>query len=161
MSAFTRPVQLPPGDSIEGFRCGSELVDRWAKEYAPSARKHGTAVVYVSYCDGRPAGFYTLSTHSVLRADISGGWFARNAPQQIPAILLGMLGVDEDFQGTGLGAALLRDAILNAIKVANLAGARALLVDPVDNRVRGFYEHFGFRELAGTNRMALKLPCTS
>lgn len=158
MTLFSRPVQLPAGQGIEKFKCGSEVVDRWAAEHSSSARKRGTAVVYASYCGDKVAGFYTLSAHSVARVDVAGGWFARNAPEQVPAVLLGMMGVDEEFKGRGLGAALLRDAILNAMKVAELAGAKALIVDSVDDSSREFYRHFGFAELVGTGRMALKLP---
>lgn len=157
MREFSKPVQLPVGVGIEGFNCGTEVVDRWVADHSASARRRGAAVIYASYCGERVAGFYTLSAHSVARADVSGGWFARNAPEQVPAVSLGMMGVDREFQGRGLGAALLRDAILNALKVAELAGARALVVDPVGESARGFYAHFGFTELAGTRRMALKL----
>lgn len=157
MTGFTKPRQLPVGVGVKGFCCGAEAVDRWVVEHSASARRRGTAVIYVSYCGDRVAGFCTLSTHSVMRSDVSGGWFVRNSPDQVPAVLLGMMGVDEEFKGQGLGAALLRDAIFNAMKIADLAGAKALIVDPVDGSSRGFYEHFGFTELARTNRMALKL----
>ena len=157
MTAFSKPVQLPLGKGIEGFRCGSKIVDHWIANHSALARKRGTAVIYASYCGKKVAGFYTLSACSVVRADVSGGWFVRNVPEQVPAVLLGMMGVDKAFQGCGLGAALLRDAILNAMKVAELAGAKALIVDPVDESARTFYEHFGFVELSGTHRMALKL----
>ena len=157
MSEFSKPVQLSAGTGIEGFSCGDPIVDEWAKHHSASSRAHGTAVVYAVYCDDVVAGFYTLSTHSVARADVRGGWFSRNAPEQVPAVLLGMLGVDERFKGRGLGASLLRDAICNALKVASLAGARALIVDPTGEDAASFYAHFGFSQLPGTNRMALKL----
>lgn len=157
MSQFTKPVQLAPGVGLSGFHCGAPIVDSWVERHAATARKRGTAVVYVSYCDGVVAGFYTLSAHSVSRADIHGGWLVRNAPESVPAVLLGMLGVDERFKGQGLGASLLRDAIQNAMKVASLAGARALIVDPVDDATAAFYEHFGFSHLTGTSRMALRI----
>ena len=157
MSGFTCPVQLPVGVGIEGFTCGDAIVDDWAAHHSASARKRGSAVVYASYCGDVVAGFYTLSAHSVTRASVSGGWFARNAPEQVPAVLLGMLGVDERFKGHGLGASLLRDAIQNAMKVASLAGARALVVDPTGPDAAAFYEHFGFMRLPGTSRMALRL----
>lgn len=81
----------------------------------------------------------------------------RNSPSQVPTVLLGMMGVDEKFKGLGLGASLLKDAIENALKISALAGARALVVDPVDDEAAAFYEHFGFATLPDTNRMALKL----
>ena len=81
----------------------------------------------------------------------------RNSPSQVPTVLLGMMGVDERFKGQGLGASLLKDAIENALKISALAGARALVVDPVDDEAAAFYAQFGFATLPGTNRMALKL----
>ena len=79
-AGFSRSVQLAAGEGIEGFHCGVEIVDSWAARYAANARVRGAAVVYVSRCAGRVAGFYTLSTHSIVRSDIGGGWLARNAP---------------------------------------------------------------------------------
>lgn len=157
MSFISKPTQLPVGVGIEGFHCGNVLVDGWAEHRSSAARKRGSAVVYASFCGDEVAGFYTLSAHSVARKDVSGGWFVRNAPNQVPVVLLGMLGVDERYKGIGLGASLLRDAIENAQKVAALAGARALVVDPVDDCAGDFYRHFGFSELPGTDRMALRL----
>lgn len=157
IAKFTKPVQLAPGVGIRGFRCGDEVVDGWIAKHSETARKRGTAVIYATYCGSDVAGFYALSTHSVARGDVSGGWFSRDAPDQIPAVLLGMMGVDEKYKGLGLGAQLLRDAILNAMKIAELAGARALVVDPSSESAANFYRHFGFSEIAGTNRMAMRL----
>lgn len=157
MSSITKPTQLPVGVGIADFHCGNLLVDGWAEHRSATARKRGSAVVYASFCGEDVAGFYTLSTHSVARKDVAGGWFTRNAPDQVPVVLLGMLGVDERYKGIGLGASLLRDAVENAQKVAALAGARAILVDPVDEDAAGFYGHFGFTNLPGTDRMALRL----
>lgn len=86
-----------------------------------------------------------------------GGGLARNAPSQVPAVLLGMLGVDDDFKGMGLGAALLRDASINASKVAAIAGARALVVDPADDSAAESYARFGFSPIGDSGRMAIRL----
>lgn len=125
-----------------------EIVDTWAARHSATSRNRGAAVVYASYCGDRIAGFYTLGTHSISRSEVCTGWFSRSAPSQVPAVLLGMLGVDEDFEGIGLGAALLRDAVLNASKVAAIAGARALAVDPVDEARRRFTAISDFVEFA-------------
>lgn len=65
--------------------------------------------------------------------------------------------LDEHCQGMGLGAQLLRDAILNSLKVAELAGARARVVDPTGETVSAFYRCFGFSYLSATTRMVLRL----
>ena len=57
----------------------------------------------------------------------------------------------------GLGAQLLRDAILNSLKVSELAGARALVVDPTGETVSAFYRCFGLSDLPGAMRMVLRL----
>lgn len=85
------------------------------------------------------------------------GWLARNAPQQIPVILLGMMGVDKDFQGEGLGRNLLLDASKRALAVSAEIGAKALVVDPADEHARGLYLHCGFREIPGSGRMFARL----
>lgn len=154
---FTAPRPLEPNDPLDGFSCGISLVDTWLHARARNARAAGTAVVYVSYAtSGRLAGFYTLSAHSLERS-ATHGWMARNAPEQIPGILLGMLGVDASFQGMRLGSNLLLDAVHRATTVADTIGARALLVDPIDDASRAFYAHHGFRPLPESTRMYAKL----
>lgn len=153
---FERPRPLSEEDSVEGFRCGAEVVDAWVAHHALRARALGTAVVYASFCDKRLAGLYSLSSQSISREEASG-WIARNAPLQIPVILLGMLGVDEAFQGQGLGRDLLLDAVRRAESVACQIGARAIVVDPIDDSARAFYERYGFRLIPRSGRMFAKL----
>lgn len=150
------PRVLHEDDDVRCIETGVKVVDDWAHKRAHRAMKQGTAVVYVALFASRPVGFYALNAHSVCR-DEAGGWLRRNTPEQIPAILLGMLGVDKVAQGIGLGKALLRDAILRAQEAAQSIGARALLVDPADERAAGFYRRYGFRELEGSPRLFLPL----
>ena len=152
---FTPPRPLRAGDDVSGFRSGEPLVDSWVASRALSARRRGTAVVYATFLDGALAGFYTLSAQSVVRAEVSG-WLARNAPEQVPVILLGMLGVDERWQGMGLGADLLADAARRSALVADQIGARALVVDPA-GAAAAFYERHGFRPVPGSRRMFARL----
>ena len=62
----------------------------------------------------------------------------------IPVILLARLPVDSTEQGRGLGAALLKDALLRTIQAADIAGLRAMLVHAKDDSAKRFYEKFGF-----------------
>lgn len=157
MTAFSAPRQLDEKDDLSSFSCGVEIVDDWVRHRAQKAMSHGTAVVYVCLADDRVAGLYSLSAHSVARSDVRGGWLRRNTPEQIPAVLLGMLGVDKDYQGLGIGKSLLRDAILRARSVSREIGARTLLVDPAGESTSQFYEKYGFRTLPETERLFLPL----
>ncbi|MCD8316615.1 MAG: GNAT family N-acetyltransferase [Eggerthellaceae bacterium] len=154
---FEAPRKLEERDVLDHFGCGAEVVDAWVRGRAASAERRGTAVVYVSCCEGEVAGIYSLCSHSIIRDNVQGDWLRRNAPKNIPAILLGMLGVDERFKGYGLGASLLGDAIRRSRNIADQIGAKALLVDPVDEQSEAFYAKYGFRAISGMNRMYLPL----
>lgn len=157
MTRFTPPTAPLDPDDLSAFCSGQSIVDEWAHKRAHRAARQGTAVAYVVRVDGFPVGLYSLSAHSVLGSDMAGGWLRRNVPEHIPAVLLGMLGVDRGFQGMGLGKSLLRDAILRSRHVSEEIGARALLVDPADDGTAGFYERYGFEELSRTDRLFLPL----
>ncbi|WP_354700811.1 acetyltransferase [Paraconexibacter sp. AEG42_29] len=60
----------------------------------------------------------------------------------ISAVLLARLAVDRPHQGTGLGAALLADAMRRAVRAADEVGIRAILI-------AAFYRRFGFEPLSG------------
>lgn len=154
---FSAPRFITEQDSVDGFSCGIDPIDVWVFKHALSARRLGTAVVYATYDqDGKLAGFYTLSSQSIFRGDAKG-WISRNAPDQIPVILLGMMGIDKKYQGLGLGRQLMIDLAHRCHHVADEIGARAIVVDPIDENVRAFYSHFGFREIPGSSRMFAKI----
>lgn len=55
-----------------------------------------------------------------------------------------MTAVADHVRGQGLGADLLRDAMLRTLQAAEIAGLRALAVYAKDDEARAFYEHFDF-----------------
>ena len=67
-------------------------------------------------------------------------------PQLIPVIVLGRLAVDRRWRGKGIGAGLLKDAVLRSIQVTQEIAARALLVHAISEPARKFYLKFGFVE---------------
>jgi GNAT superfamily N-acetyltransferase len=65
-------------------------------------------------------------------------------PDPVPVMLLGQLAVDQAFRGRGIGAGLLRDAVLRTVQAANIAGIRAILVHAISETAKRFYEEHGF-----------------
>jgi GNAT superfamily N-acetyltransferase len=58
--------------------------------------------------------------------------------------VLARLAVHSDWQGRGLGAGLLLDALGRTLQVAEMVGVRALAVHAKDDGAASFYRHFGF-----------------
>ncbi len=67
------------------------------------------------------------------------------------------MAVDRDYQGRGLGSDLLIDAAKRALVAADVIGARAIIVQALDERAKLFYERFGFRQFSDREPLMLVL----
>lgn len=134
MSRFREPEPLDASHDTQGFDCGVESLNRWLEKHAAQAAGAGSARTFVIHDDeqGRIVGFHPLSAASV------------TPRHPIPAILLSRLAVDRTVQGRGVGAWLLRDAMLRTLSAAESMGIRVLLVHAFDEQARTFYERHGF-----------------
>jgi GNAT superfamily N-acetyltransferase len=86
-----------------------------------------------------------VSESAVERA-VATGRVRRNMPEPIPVMVLARLAVDRAYQGTGLGSALLRDALLRTLGVADAVGIRALLLHAMTDDAKRFDLQHGFSE---------------
>ncbi|HZU25509.1 MAG TPA: GNAT family N-acetyltransferase [Bryobacteraceae bacterium] len=105
------------------------------------------------------AGYYTLSATGIALDQLPAE-VVRKLPRYpvVPAALLGRLAVAQRWQGKGLGAALLADAITRATRAE--LGVFAIIVDAKDDAAEHFYEHHGFRLLTGERRRSF-LPAAT
>lgn len=143
--ALAAPVALAPHHDCSAFDCGQAELADWLRRRAQGNEAARDSRCFV-VCEGkRVVGFYALAAGSVQRAYAHGS-VRRNMPDPIPAIVLGRLAVDRTWQGQGLGADLLQDALLRAVRASREIGARVLLCHAVDERAKGFYLHHGFVE---------------
>ncbi|MCY3769919.1 MAG: GNAT family N-acetyltransferase [Gammaproteobacteria bacterium] len=65
-------------------------------------------------------------------------------PDPVPVMILARLAVARTHQGRGVGRALVQDALLRTLRVAEIAGIRAVSVHALDRQAAAFYEHLGF-----------------
>ena len=65
-------------------------------------------------------------------------------PEPLPVLLLVRLAVDRNYHNQGLGAGLLRDAMMRSVNIARDAGVFAILVHSLHDRARQFYLSRGF-----------------
>lgn len=137
------PRRLIREHVVDNFDSGIPALDAWLRSRALRNEAEGASRTYVLCQDMRVVAFYCLANGAVLQASAPGR-VRRNMPDPIPVMVLGRLAVDRQFQGRGLGKALLRDAILRTLQAADIAGVRAILVHAKDDKARAFYERCGF-----------------
>ncbi len=147
MESSVPPLAIEPlraDHELEDFDCSREDLNRFLKRFALVNQKAETARTYVA-CRGRRAiGYYSLVVGSVLHAEASKRVTKGVAKHPVPVMLLARLAVDRREHGLGIGAGLLKDALLRTTQAANLAGIRALLVHAKDGSAAAFYRHFNF-----------------
>ncbi len=68
-------------------------------------------------------------------------------PDPVPVVLLARLALDRTEHGAGLGGHLLIDALRRCVRGGREFGARAVLVDAINDQAARFYEHFGLHQL--------------
>jgi GNAT superfamily N-acetyltransferase len=140
---MSRPSQLVEGLDLESFDCGVDSLNDWLKRRAVKNEQSWASRTYVLCEDRRVIGYYCLATGAVDRDEVPNP-LQRNMPDPIPVLVLGRLAVDLRHHKRGLGRALLRDAILRAMEVAEIAGTAALLVHALSEHAREFYLSCGF-----------------
>jgi len=141
---MTRPPQpLSALHDLSGFASGEPDLDRWLNSRALNNQTSGATRTYVVVDGDRVLGFYALAAGSIASAAVPGA-MRRNMPDPIPCIVLARLGVDGTIQGQGLGADLVRDALLRCVAVSEQIGVRSVLVHSKTPDLGRFYRALGF-----------------
>jgi predicted N-acetyltransferase YhbS len=152
---ISAPAPLQADHDTSQFNCGHAMLDDWLQNTALKNQRHDGSKTFV-VCDGqRVAGYYTLAAGAVQRMEAASR-VRRNMPEPVPVIVLGRLAVDTAYQGSKMGAGLLKDALLRAISVSEQIGIKAMLVHAISEAAKNFYLHHGFVE-SPTNNMTLML----
>ena len=143
-SGLTAPAPLAAEHQLELFDSGIGPLDDWLKRRARPNEAAGASRTFAVCAGEQVVGYYSLAAGALLH-DGATGRVRRNMPDPVPVALLGRLAVHRHRQGTGLGRALLRDAVQRVIGAAETIGVRAILVHAISENAKAFYEHWGFR----------------
>lgn len=139
---------------LDRFDSGSEALDTWLHLHARHAQAMRTAQSFVWHGGDQVAvAYFSLASHLVVRAELPAK-VGRGSPDAIPAVVLARLALDRSLQGQGLGGELLLDALSRAVQASEIAAARLMVVDAIDDSAAAFYEHHGFVLVPG-NRQRL------
>ncbi len=153
------PLPLSGKHDFAEFDSGEPLLDNWLKRRALANQASGASRTFVVVdARQRVMGYYALAAGAVSHR-ASTGSVRRNMPDPIPVMVLARLAVDRGAQGKQLGGALLKDAVLRALSVAENTGVRALLVHAMHDNAKAFYLHYGFDvSPADPMTLILRLP---
>jgi GNAT superfamily N-acetyltransferase len=134
------------------FSSGVDVLDRYLREFALQDMRRRVAGCFVALNDSRAImGFYTLAATSVT-LDALPSDLTKRLPRYplVPAVLMGRLAVAVEYQGQGLGKALIFDAAIRTDRLR--IGAFAVIVDAKNDRAVAFYQSNGFALIPGESR---------
>ena len=156
MALVTPPRPLVEMDDRDLFDCKRDSLNDWFRRHAWFNQVNSISRVNViaDTVTGRIVGYVTLSAAQIERAFLPKS-MQRNRPEQVPALLLGQLAVDKDYQGQGHGADLLLFALRAAMRASDSVGSMGVITHPLDEALRGFYARWGFQDLPFDPRRAM------
>ncbi|MGP9820258.1 GNAT family N-acetyltransferase [Salinarimonas sp. NSM] len=158
---LSAPGRLTTDCDVGAFACGDPVLDGWIRRRALRRDARG-ARTYAVCAERRVAGFFCLAAGLVVAPDRVG----RGAPHRreeprdapIPVAILRRLAVDSAWQGRGLGADLLMNALQRVVATGADLGIRAVLARAVEDRARAFYAAFGFVRLDDGDAETMLMP---
>jgi GNAT superfamily N-acetyltransferase len=130
--------------AVENFDCGIASLNKFLVRHALQSQLSNASQTYVATENAAVTGYYTLVVGQVAFEDAPERLRKGLARHPVPLMILARLAVRRDWQGKGLGAALLKDAMMRTLQAADVAGIRAFSVHAKDETARSFYLHFDF-----------------
>jgi ribosomal protein S18 acetylase RimI-like enzyme len=140
---ISAPEPLTMSHQIINFDCGSASLNEWLGHRALKNEHSGGSRTYVVCDNNRVIGYYAIAAGSVARSEVTNR-IKKNMPDPIPALVLGRLAVDCNWQGQNIGRGLLKDALARSINVSEQVGARVLIVHVMNDKAEAFYRKYGF-----------------
>ncbi len=136
--------KLARAHNLDLFDCGSEPLNRFLIRYALANQKAGASQTYVVVDATIVGGYFTLVVGEVAFDQAAIRLKKGLARHPVPVMVLARLAVALGQQGKGIGAGLLKDAMLRTLAAADIAGIRAFVVHAKDANARAFYERYDF-----------------
>lgn len=142
--AGLRVERLDAHHDLSRFESGDGELDSWLRRHGLVAQQVDSARSFVLTKDERVVGYFSLTMGSVLRHDAPAKLVRGLPAYPVGMVLLARLAVDRREQGSGLGGALLAEALRKAVAAGEAAAARLVVVDAIDEEAARFYERYGF-----------------
>jgi GNAT superfamily N-acetyltransferase len=144
-SQLTKPQLLSATDNLSSFASTNREMNDWLHKHALVNQNSGASKTYIiATTEGQIVSYYSIAAGAVARQSAIRS-LRHNAPDPIPVGVIGRLAVDKEWSGRGVGAGLLKDAVLRIAGAAQIIGIRAIIVHSLPEAL-AFYTRFGFVE---------------
>lgn len=127
------------------FESGEPVLDQWLQRYAGQNRRRDTAATWVIADAEDVVVAYASVAMTGIDRSAAPAALARQAPDPVPALLLGRLAVDRRCAGLGVGTALATYVLATAVELNEKAACRTVVVTAINARARAWWERLGFR----------------
>ena len=137
---------LSKSHNRQGFNCGNEALNNFIAKIARQHIQKGISRTFVLIETEHPKtilGFFTLSLCEIQAENFPSKW-AKKYPSKVPGVKLARLAVALEWQGQGVGQILMVEAMERSLLIADNAGVIGLFVDAKNDRVKTYYERYGF-----------------
>ncbi len=143
------------------FDCGKELLNNYLKTQAGQDIKRKLSACFILTENETKfiQGYYTLSNSSIPLSSFPKQ-IRKKLPKSytsIPTTLLGRLAIDKKYQGKGIGKILLIDALKRSYGISKEIGSFGIVVDPIDDEAKNFYQKYDFIELPDSKKMFIAI----
>jgi len=147
---LTKPYleRLTGEHRLDSFDCGVPALNDWLRKHARQAESTDSCFTFVAQVDREVVGYRSLVVGSIERETAPPELTNRMPRYPVPVVLIARLAVDLRYQGQALGKGLLRDALKQSVRVAEIVAVKAVVVDAKDGAAP-FYEAFGFTKFPG------------
>ncbi len=127
------------------FDCGIEVLNRYLQKQATQDKRKFVSAPFVAIRQNNQEiiGYYTLSATSIKLDDLPIN-LTKKLPKYplLPAILLGRLAIDKNYQKSGWGKSLLMDALYRSLN--SEIAALAVIVEAINTQALSFYQKYYF-----------------
>lgn len=139
-----------PSHDRSRFDCGDEAINAYLQVGLDrDVGRYGCVAYMATLGDRAVVGFYTLSNAMLQKQRLSRSTRDRVAGyENVPATLLGRMGVDRAMAGQGYGTDLVVDAMRRALAAArSTTGSSLFVIDAKSDALIVFYARLGFASL--------------
>ncbi len=120
------------------------MLDQWLRRYAGQNRRRDTAATWVVADANDGVVAYASVAMTGIDRPAAPEVLPKGSPDPVPALLLGRLAVDHRHSRLGIGTTLVAHVLATAVELNEKAACRAVVVTALTDKVRTWWERFGF-----------------